>query len=270
MSPLAHTSVMYMTTRIVANFAHKPDEIGTAFFFIFDRAPGGDAEVSNHFLITNRHVLEGATTLHFQMHQATRGPDGMRYPTGQFWNLSVPFSELSPSFHPQSDLAAVCLKPAYYAAARTDREIYYVPMWESELVSEELFRKLPDCTPVTMVGYPNGMWDEIHNLPLIRAGHTAFCPRVDYRGQPEGIVDIATFPGSSGSPVLIKHHNLGDRHALLGVMRGVFRFAVDGDVVQIEGTEKRKLSYLGASAFIPMHFGHYVKAGQLLYFKPRD
>jgi len=57
-----------------------------------------------------------------------------------------------------------------------------------------------------MIGYPNGLWDHVNNLPLIRRGITASHPGVDYQiegqnGPGVTVIDMACFPDSSGSPV---------------------------------------------------------------------
>jgi hypothetical protein len=56
---------------------------------------------------------------------------------------------------------------------------------------------------ITMIGYPNGIWDSVNNLPVIRRGTTATPPYVDWNGKSEFLTDIASFPGSSGSPVFL-------------------------------------------------------------------
>lgn len=54
-----------------------------------------------------------------------------------------------------------------------------------------------------MIGYPNGIWDAKNNLPIIRKGVTATHPAINFNGKSEFLTDIASFPGSSGSPVFL-------------------------------------------------------------------
>jgi hypothetical protein len=56
---------------------------------------------------------------------------------------------------------------------------------------------------VTMIGCPNGLSDEANNLPIVRRGITATSLGKLYNGKPEFMVDMACFPGSSGSPVFL-------------------------------------------------------------------
>src|ERR1700736_1715142 len=94
-----------------------------------------------------------------------------------------------------------------------------------------------------MVGYPNGLWDEANNYPLIRRGITASHPAVDFqiKGVATTVIDAACFPGSSGSPVIL--HNtgtysdkkgntvIGSRTMLLGVLFSGPTIQADGKIV---------------------------------------
>lgn len=60
---------------------------------------------------------------------------------------------------------------------------------------------------VTMIGCPNGISDEVNNLPISRKGITASSLAKNYNGKPEFMVDMACFPGSSGSPVFVYDRN---------------------------------------------------------------
>jgi len=54
-----------------------------------------------------------------------------------------------------------------------------------------------------MIGCPNGIYDEVNKMPLVRRGITATSIGKKYEGKPYFLVDMACFPGSSGSPVFI-------------------------------------------------------------------
>ena len=55
-----------------------------------------------------------------------------------------------------------------------------------------------------MIGYPDGIWDSVNNLPVIRKGITATHPHISWNGKTEFLTDIASFPGSSGSPYFLR------------------------------------------------------------------
>lgn len=50
-------------------------------------------------------------------------------------------------------------------------------------------------------GYPNGIFDSFHKLPVFRRGVAATDPSIDYEGEKCFLIDAPCFPGSSGSPV---------------------------------------------------------------------
>jgi len=91
---------------------------------------------------------------------------------------------------------------------------------------------------VIFVGYPNGIYDSVNNLPITRRGSTATPPSVDYEGKPIFLIDASVFQGSSGSPVLIYDNGSwlsrdgglisGIRLFLLGVLGSVFFRETDG------------------------------------------
>ena len=56
---------------------------------------------------------------------------------------------------------------------------------------------------ILFVGYPSGISDQFHNLPVARRGITATPASVDYEGRPVFLIDASVYPGSSGSPVFI-------------------------------------------------------------------
>ena len=59
---------------------------------------------------------------------------------------------------------------------------------------------------ILMIGYPNGLCSQDgHFLPIARRGITAFPPDLTFSEDGIGIVDVAIFPGSSGSPILSIH-----------------------------------------------------------------
>jgi hypothetical protein len=64
---------------------------------------------------------------------------------------------------------------------------------------------------VLMVGCPNGIYDEANNHPIVRRGITATAMGKDYNHAPEFMIDMACFPGSSGSPVFVNQIGYVDR-----------------------------------------------------------
>lgn len=68
---------------------------------------------------------------------------------------------------------------------------------------------------VWFIGYPENRFDTSHNLPILRRGHMASIPKVDFNDKKQFVIDAQVFPGSSGSPVFTV---LGEKFKLLGVV----------------------------------------------------
>ena len=90
-------------------------------------------------------------------------------------------------------------------------------------------------------------------LPVIRKGVTAYHPGMDFNGKSLGLLDITSYPGSSGSPVLIYNQGsyptqngitIGNRGIFLGILIGYSPGATD-----IEHAD--------------LHLGAYIKAKAL-------
>jgi len=124
-----------------------------------------------------------------------------------------------------------------------------------------------------MVGYPIGLWDDVNNFPVLRRGITASHPIVDFQGKSIGLADIASFPGSSGSPILVVNEgsftsqsgiSIGSRLIFLGVLYAGPQFTANGDIKIVEiPTAQTPISRTN----IPTHLGYYVKAKELITLK---
>ncbi|HWQ36111.1 MAG TPA: serine protease [Blastocatellia bacterium] len=57
---------------------------------------------------------------------------------------------------------------------------------------------------VIVIGFPRGLSDATHNLPLVRNAMIASSYGVNFSGRPLFIVDANLQPGMSGSPVMVK------------------------------------------------------------------
>lgn len=126
---------------------------------------------------------------------------------------------------------------------------------------------------LTIIGYPDGLWDESNNLPLVRKGITASSLHYDFNGTPCFVMDAAIFGGSSGSPVFVYNEGhftnakglvLGTRVKLVGINRAVYLHPVTGEITEITQDN----TALGKTAVnMPNGLGIAVHARKLLDFK---
>lgn len=150
--------------------------------------------------------------------------------------------------------------------------MFYLGFDDSAVPTTEGLGKLAAAESVLMVGYPNGLWDDTNNLPLLRRGITASHPAIDFKGRPEMMVDIACFPGSSGSPVVIVDdgghwnkfgHLVGGngRLMLLGVLYAGPVMTQEGEIV-VEPVPTQLAAK--ARTTLMIHLGYLIKAREIL------
>jgi hypothetical protein len=256
---------------IVATLANGETSTGTAFIYEFKI----DAQRLVPTLVTNKHVISGARSVKFLVHEAIIDKEtGKQGPATTSFEVIVPgglFIE-----HPGDvDLCAMPFEPLRRQASQQGKEVFYISLTEELIASDDKLREMSALEDVVMVGYPIGLSDLANNFPIIRKGITASHPYVDFNGKPWAVVDIASFPGSSGSPVLLLNQGaygtkggfvIGSRALLLGIL-----FA--GPVLKTDGTwEIKEIPTAKARVPvvvtpIPVHLGYYVKAKELNVLK---
>lgn len=235
--------------------------VGTGFFYKMRIEKNGDFKP---VIITNRHVLEGADELELTLR--CKSEDGMIKQVFPITSLQG-----SVTFHPNPDidLAAFAIPGLFRIATGMGLipETYFLD--ENAIPTEEEVEKLTPIEDVIVIGYPNGLWDNVNVRPLVRRGITASDYKLNYDGEPKFIIDSAIFPGSSGSPVFLYTkgtYNDGNgniilgglRVKLLGINSSVFIQGVQGDLIESElPTELKSLSH------IPIGLGIIIKASQL-------
>src|SRR5690606_7831749 len=123
---------------------------------------------------------------------------------------------------------------------------------------------------VLMIGYPNGIWDSVNNMPIFRKGTTATNPLIDYNGKKEIMIDIAAFPGSRGSPVLIfneggyrdKNGNMyvgASRVILLGILYAGPQATATGEIIMTPNLQRPILL-----SQIPNNLGLIIKSERII------
>jgi hypothetical protein len=141
-------------------------------------------------------------------------------------------------------------------------DLYHTPITSSSIPALEEQAHYPAIMQIAMIGYPTGLWDAENNLPILRRGTTASHPAIDFDGRPEVLVDIACFPGSSGSPVI-----LHDTEYFAGAVRflGVLHAGPD---ISLEGEILRKKVPINTDPAVRVssmiHLGYIIKASKVL------
>ncbi len=186
--------MLYNTVRLVAS----NESTGTGFFFnfIFDDNKTVPVIITNKHVVNNNQKEEVSFFLHVKNGDV---PDDEK--------LNITF-KTDWHFHEDQDLC-FCFVASLFQQIKTEKqkEIFYIPITEELIWNNTKLEELSAIEDVVMVGYPNGLWDQKNNLPLFRKGITSSHPSTDFNNKNIGAVDMACFPGSSGSPIFILNEN---------------------------------------------------------------
>jgi hypothetical protein len=211
--------IMYCTVRLVGISASgAPASAGTGFFYNFLAADNKLVPV----LVTNKHVVQSAPAVEYAVHAV---PEGQTPPS---LNVTIR-TELQEWINHPDEKVDLCGVPFGPIANRTNPAPFFRGIGPDLVPSQQQLEDLDAVEDVVMAGYPNGLWDEENNYPLIRRGITASHPAIDFKvnGVATTVVDIAAFPGSSGSPVFI--YNVGtvpNKNGTVGIGQRIFFLGV--------------------------------------------
>lgn len=248
---------------------------GTGFFYNLEY----DNDIRIPVIVTNKHVLNNETKplVVFRVH------------TGSFSSKSIDNESIEIKlnvewvYHPTQDLCVTPLKPILDAIKeRNGKEIFYTAIDKTISYPRDRFTEFSAVEDVLMVGYPIGLWDANNNYPLFRRGITASHPAVDFKDENKeitvdsiGVVDMACFPGSSGSPIFVyypashvdKAKNsvvLGSQLVFLGVLFSGPRMRADGTIT-IQNIPTGQVAFTTTPVMI--NLGYYIKSYELEFFK---
>lgn len=268
MSPQLFPSeqLAHSTVRIECQMGDGTTGTGSGFFYNFAKL--GDQHVPA--IVTNKHVVFGSKIGKFSLTLCSAAGTPV---VGKHITVELDQFESRWISHPDQDvdLCAMPIAPLLTKASKGGQSFFYVSLDESLLPSETDLNDLGTLEDILMIGYPNGLWDSVNNMPILRRGVTATHPNMNYEGKREFLIDAACFPGSSGSPVFLFNTNGwtnrnggtvvgGTRVKLLGILYAGPQHTATGEVrIVMVPTQQRAV----AISTIPNNLGLVIKASRL-------
>lgn len=245
---------------------------GTGFFFSLKR----DEKQGQHIpvIVTNKHVVKNAISgkLRFSLKDSDGNPLW-----GEYYDIEIDNFESRWIMHPELDVD-LCVLPI----ANIEREIqkskkllnYAVLRPQDIPTKEELLADFSRIEDITVVGYPDGIWDSVNNIPITRKGITATPLQLDFENTPRFLIDAAIYGGSSGSPVYVFNQGAytrpgkglyaGNRLKLVGIVYAVAQHTVTGELNFVDIPAAKTPI---AKTLIPNNLGVAIHAQKLLDFE---
>lgn len=263
----------FSTVRIETSDALGNCYSGTGFFF---NLSVDDKIVP--LIITNKHVISGMAKGSFILTECNQleEPDYKKH----FPIVIEKNFENSWIKHPvpQIDLCAMPINPIIEDSHNRLNKTFFYKWFDNSLIpSSQQLNEIDIAEEIIMIGYPNGLWDSVNNMPIVRRGSMATNISLDHNGKREFMIDAACFPGSSGSPVILfnkggytdKQGNLNwgnGRLYLLGILYAGPQLTVTGEiqVVTVPNAQQKALSV----SHIPNNLGYIIKSSAILDFIP--
>lgn len=261
----------YVTTRIEASNGNYLST-GTGFFFNLQIKD----KIFVPLLVTNKHVVHNMTKGNFLF---TESDDNNEPIVGKTFGISYEIDfEKQWIFHPDPnvDICVLPIQQLNIAAQLKKHKLFY------RTISNDLIPKVDQCNEIDaieevyMIGYPNGLWDKKNNMPIIRKGITATQYSLDFEGEKKFLIDMAVYPGSSGSPIVLYNNGsyspknggicLGKRFHFLGIVSQVYQKNIIGDIKIVP--QPIASAQLMASSNIPINLGIVIKSEKILDFIP--
>ena len=220
--------LLYTPVRIETKSRDGGTGAGTSFVFR-DAASPPEHQL---FLVSNKHVIEGAEEGY--LYFAEIGPDSKPI-VGEPFFVKIDMFWMQWHGHPDPDVDVAVMPLSWQLdlIAQGGNRAFLRPITLGEVADQNVLQNLDVTAPVLFVGFPNGMFDQKHYLPIFRRGYVATAPDLDFNGRPVFLIDASVFPGSSGSPVFTVGDSLiGGTPALklLGIVAAVYTQPAEGRI----------------------------------------
>jgi Trypsin-like peptidase domain len=245
---------------------------GTGFLMVAEAGkPSGEPNEVGQvpFLVTNRHVVEGATDrmLVHMIEQTGEQPPAPAL--GKRTGMQILESREGFTFHPNEEIDVAVLPFGSFAEQLSElgRPPFFKSVDTMQMLTREAAEELDSMEEVIFIGYPNALYDHANLTPIMRTGTTATPIVLDYNNSPSFLIDAAVFPGSSGSPVFLRDRGMyrkrdgsmtfAPRFYMLGVVAAMYTQDIYAEL------EESPAAY-GVTLQDPLNLGIVYKASAII------
>lgn len=252
--------VFYSVVRLETYQASAHISSGTGFLYA--------AELNDGYIpviFTNKHVFENCNKLHIKMHIINKNETE---PTGHQHEFIININSQILINHPDADVDLCCIPlRALESQIPSGKRVFHGMLSRKNIPSDSEWENFDALEEILMIGCPNGLYDNINGIPIARKGITATPLFRNYNGRREFVIDMACFPGSSGSPIAV-WNQLGYYNKITNVTTMRSRFFLIGvlyagplinqsGVISMHKQQDFKFSTM-------MHLGYAIKAERIL------
>lgn len=241
---------------------------GTGFFYEFFNNEQQRVPV----IVTNKHVIKDSLIGNLIFSIVDNEGNIIE---GKKHLITITEFEKSWILHPSPDID-LCIMPMatiYEEVSKKNIHLACATLVKENILTDDELNQLSKMEDVTIVGYPDGIWDSYNNLPILRKGITATPIQYNFENTPRFLIDAAIYGGSSGSPVFIFNQGsysigntlyAGSRIKFVGIVYAVAQHTVSGNlkIVDIPAI-KTPMSVMQ----IPNNIGVVIKANTLYEFE---
>jgi V8-like Glu-specific endopeptidase len=257
---------MYTTVKLTVEKSES-NEIATGFIFKYFRNEKDSLPV----IVTNTHVIKDWKRISFFLN---RGDEDNRPIHGD----PIIFTIENESKHiwvfdDKVDLAIMPFGRLIQQKLVEKNIPFYTGIDSTTIPSREEWERYHALEDILVIGYPNGLSDELNNLQIFIKGNTSTHPNFNYYGREEFLINANTYPGSSGSPVFLLDDNFyaksreyqdgRDKARLLGILYAGYDYNV-----RKSSEVCNAISSTHMSSCIPMNICNVIKSTKLLDFEP--
>lgn len=240
---------------------------GTGFFFTFKLD-----EYNIPVIVTNKHVIKGGNIGKIVFSTVDEKNNIIE---GKKHSITITEFEKAWIMHPDNniDLCIMPIAPILESVGKNGIHLACAFLLKENMLSETDIINLSKIEDITVIGYPDGIWDYYNNLPIVRKGITATPICYNFENTPKFLIDAAIYGGSSGSPVFIYNQGsyssknrlyAGDRLKFVGIVYAVAQHTITGEMKIVDiPTINKPVSVVQ----VPNNLGVVIKAEQLNVFE---